>query len=162
MGWHGNCFPLRGGGLALQILPFNPSRRQELGEERVEELRSQQAAGGAWVAARSIDRRHARRVKVAVQARIRPYYQSAELAEELQTATNLSRDGFYFVARHSRYRADMNLYVACPVGHSQTMTDSECARVVRVDALGGGTWGVAVTFLRSACLYHGSEISLRK
>ena len=127
-----------------------------------QELRSQQAAGRAWVAARSIDRRRARRVKVAVPARIRPYYQSAELTEELLTATNLSRDGFYFVARHSRYRADMNLYVACPAGHSQTVTDSECARVVRVDALGGGTWGVAVTFLRRACLYHGSEISSRK
>lgn len=126
-----------------------------------QEVRSQQARG-SWAAARSIDRRRARRVKVAVPARIRPYYQSEELAEELLTATNLSRDGFYFVARHPRYRADMNLYVACPAGHSQTVTDSECARVVRVDALDGGMWGVAVTFLRSSCLYHGSGDPSRK
>jgi hypothetical protein len=94
-------------------------------------------------------------------ARIRPYYQSAELSEELLTATNLSRDGFYFIARRPDYRADMNLYVACPAGHSQTVADAEGARVVRVDAIGKDEWGVAVTFLRSATQYHGGFSSQR-
>jgi hypothetical protein len=127
--------------------------------QRVE---SQQAAAGSWMPTRSIDRRRARRVKVAVAARIRPYYQNADLSEELLTATNLSRDGFYFISRRPAYRADMNLYVACPVGHSQTPADSECARVVRVEPLGGDAWGVAVTFHRSACLYHGGEFSSQR
>lgn len=48
----------------------------------------------------------------------------------------------------------MNLYVACPAGHSQTQADAECARVVRVDSLDDGSWGVAVALLRSSLGYH--------
>lgn len=119
-------------------------------------------AAGARRMPRAGERRRARRVKMTVPARIRPYYENAELSEEVLTATNLSRDGFYFIARRPAYRADMNLYVACPAGHSNTAADAECARVVRVEALGDGAWGVAVTFHRSACLYHGGEIPIRK
>lgn len=108
-----------------------------------------------------MERRRSRRVKVAVPARIRPYYEAAGAAEELLTATNLSRDGFYFIARRPAYRADMNLYVACPAGHSQTQADAECARVVRVEPLDGDAWGVAVAFLRSAFLYHSGSSSQR-
>ncbi len=127
-----------------------------------EKLGSQRTAVASWVPARSIDRRRTRRINVAVPARIRPYYQSPGLSEELLTATNLSRDGFYFISRRPAYHADMNLYVACPAGHSQTSADSECARVVRVEPLGGDAWGVAVTFHRSACLYHGGEFPTQK
>jgi hypothetical protein len=119
-----------------------------------QEFGARQTAEGAR-AARAIERRRSRRVKVAIPARIRPYYESEQISEELLTATNLSRDGFYFVSRHPAYRTDMNLYVACPAGHSQTVADAEGARVVRVDSLGKGEWGVAVTFLRRASLYHG-------
>lgn len=109
--------------------------------------------------ANSIDRRRSRRVKVAIPARVRPYYQSSQLSEEMLTATNLSRDGFYFISRHSNYRTNMHLYAACPAGHSQTLADAEGARVVRVDSLGQDRWGVAVSFLRSASLYHGGFLS---
>lgn len=94
-----------------------------------------------------------------VAARVRPYYEHPELSEELLTAKNLSKDGFYFVSRRGAYQEDMNLYVACPAGHSQTSREAECARVVRVEPLGDETWGVAVTFLRSAFTYHGSQRS---
>jgi hypothetical protein len=123
------------------------------------ESRSQRTA--PRMAAHAIDRRRSRRVTVSIPARIRPYYQSPQLSEELLTATNLSRDGFYFISRHPSYCTDMNLYVACPAGHSQTRADSEGARVVRVDSLGQDRWGVAVTFLRSASLYHGGLSSQR-
>lgn len=102
----------------------------------------------------SVDRRRSRRVKLSVAARIRPYYQIGGASEELLSATNLSRDGFYFVSQQPTYRENMNLYVACPAGHSQTLADAECARVVRVDSLSKGSWGVAVTFVRSAVSYH--------
>lgn len=123
------------------------------------DFESEQAA--VWKTAQSIDRRRSRRVKVSVTARVRPYYRSSHVSEELLTATNLSRDGFYFISRHPSYRRDMNLYVACPAGHSQTGADAEGARVVRVDSLGQDKWGVAVTFLRSASLYHGGFSSQR-
>jgi hypothetical protein len=109
----------------------------------------------------SAERRRSRRVKVTMPARIRPYYHVAGISEELLTATNLSRDGFYFIARRPAYQRDMNLYVACPAGHSQTRTDAECARVVRVEPLDGNVWGVAVTFLRSAFSYHSGNSSSR-
>jgi hypothetical protein len=115
---------------------------------------SQQAGLAARMASRPMERRRSRRVNVTIAARIRPYYQSAQISEELLTATSLSRDGFYFVSRCPAYHADMNLYVACPAGHSQTAADAEGARVVRVDSLGRGEWGVAVTFLRCASSYH--------
>lgn len=109
----------------------------------------------------SIDRRRARRVKLSVPARVRPYYQTGGVSEELLSATNLSREGFYFISRRPTYRKDMNLYVACPAGHSQTQADAECARVVRVDSLGENSWGVAVAFLRAAFSYHNGLRSQR-
>lgn len=124
-----------------------------------QEIRLQQPAAASAIPERPIDRRRSRRLKVALAARIRPYYQNPDAREELLTATNLSRDGFYFISRSPAYRADMNLYVACPAGHSHTAAEAECARVVRVEPLGVSGWGVAVTFLRSAFLYHGNEFS---
>jgi hypothetical protein len=132
-----------------------------VGEKHVnQEFSFRQAAARPQTVTNS-DRRRSRRVKVAVSARIRPYYETAELAEEVLPATNLSRDGFYFISRRPAYRANMNLYVACPAGHSQTPADAECARVVRVDAL-GDAWGVAVMFHRSATLYYGSGFACQK
>jgi hypothetical protein len=136
-------------------------RLERHGGKRVnQEVSFRQAATGPQAVA-NCERRRSRRVKVAVAARIRPYYQTAELTEEVLPATNLSRDGFYFISRRPAYHANMNLYVACPAGHSQTAADAECARVVRVDTL-GEAWGVAVMFQRSASLYHGSGFVSQK
>jgi hypothetical protein len=119
-----------------------------------------QCAASRWRIGLSQDRRRSRRVKVGVAARIRPCYDNPNLSEELLTATNVSRDGFYFISRRSGYRANMNLYVACPAGHSRTPSDAECARVVRVEPM-ADAWGVAVTYLRSANMYHGGFPSQR-
>ncbi len=97
-------------------------------------------------------------MQVEVTARVRPYYETPGLSEELLKAKNVSRNGFYFVSQRAGFREDMNLYVACPAGHSQTHADAECARVVRVDALGEGSWGVAVALLRSSFVYHQNSI----
>lgn len=121
-----------------------------------------QSVAWEWVPMQSVDRRRSRRVKVSVPARVRPYHQTAGASEELLSATNLSRDGFYFISRRTAYRKDMNLYVACPAGHSQTAADAECARVVRVDSLSDDSWGVAVTFVRSAVSYHNGFSSQRQ
>jgi len=113
-----------------------------------------QAAAPHPITTRCVDRRRSRRVKVSVAVRVQPYYQTTGASEELLSTTNLSRDGFYFVSRRPNYHQDMNLYVACPAGHSQTAADAECARVVRVDSLSEGSWGVAVAFVRRTISYH--------
>lgn len=116
------------------------------------------ATEAAKVADARGERRRARRVQMEVAARVRPYYETPGLSEELLKAKNVSRNGFYFVSRRAGFREDMNLYVACPAGHSQTHADAECARVVRVDSLGEGSWGVAVALLRSSFAYHQNSI----
>jgi hypothetical protein len=121
-------------------------------------IEGMKAANTSRIAAPGGERRSARRVQMEVTARVRPYYETPELSEELLKAKNVSRNGFYFVSRRAGFRKDMNLYVACPAGHSQTQADAECARVVRVDSLGEGLWGVAVALLRSCFGYHRHSI----
>lgn len=119
-----------------------------------QQLITEKALNAARALAACGERRRAHRVRMEVTARVRPYYQTPELPEELLKARNISRNGFYFVSQRAGFRKNMNLYVACPAGHSQTHADAESARVVRVDSLGGGSWGVAVVLLRSAVAYH--------
>lgn len=160
MHWRENCSPAQRR-RAKKLSPlFKSLATTFLGDYVNHNFGTEQATPASGTA-NSIDRRRSRRVKVSIPARVRPYYQSPQLSEEFLTATNLSRDGFYFISRHPSYRADMHLYVACPAGHSQTGADAEGARVVRVDLLGEDKWGVAVTFLRSASLYHGGFPSQR-
>lgn len=127
-----------------------------------QQVELKQGPAPEWIPMQSIDRRRSRRVKFSVAARVRPYYETAGLSEELLSATNLSRDGFYFVSRQPIYRENMNLYAACPAGHSQTPADAECARVVRVDPLSEDSWGVAVTFVRSTVSYHNGCSSVKR
>lgn len=112
------------------------------------------AVNAARMSAPGSERRRARRVRMEMTARVRPYYETPELSEELLKAKNISQHGFYFVSRRRGYREDMNLYVACPAGHSQTQADAEGGRVVRVDSLGEDSWGVAVVLFRNAVAYH--------
>lgn len=139
----------------------NPTAAKNFWKRRVSQqlvTEGMKAANASPIPAPRGERRRARRVHMQVTARVRPYYETPELSEELLTAKNVSRNGFYFVSRRPGFHKDMNLYVACPAGHSQTQADAECARIVRVDALGEGLWGVAVAFLRSCFGYHRHSI----
>jgi len=94
------------------------------------------------------DRRRARRVRVGMSARIR-HYNSCDHSEEIRQVMNMSRDGVYFVTQRQNYREHMHLYVVCPDSESRGDCEREIGRVVRIDSLADGRWGVAVSFLRS-------------
>ena len=83
-------------------------------------LTTKEAVSVASTAARHEERRRTRRVRMDVPARVRPFYETPEFSGELLKVRDVSRNGFHFVSLRAGYRKDMNLYVACPAGYSQT------------------------------------------
>jgi hypothetical protein len=99
------------------------------------------------------ERRRVRRTRVGFCARIRPIHDGHAFLEEVCKTLNVSRSGIYFSCGHASYRPNMHLYVSCPDSGTAFDRAAEMARVVRVDSLAGGKWGVAVNYLNSA-VYH--------
>jgi hypothetical protein len=104
------------------------------------------------------ERRRARRSKVTLRAHLQPYNPTAHIPEEIRPTLNVSRDGLYFTTNRSTYDVHLHLYVACPYSGPQSHREREVGRVVRVDSLPDGQWGVAVLFVRSMC-FHRSPVS---
>jgi len=96
------------------------------------------------------ERRRVSRAKIGLTVRVRPSNVSHNLFEEVRTTWDVSRQGLYFTTQRLSYRVGMNVTVTCP--YSQTPgtagDDSEQGRVVRVDRLSGGYFGIAVVLLR--------------
>jgi PilZ domain len=69
--------------------------------------------------------------------------------EEVTRTQSISRGGLYFVTRED-YRAEQILKITYPYWTESGGINSEyLARIVRLDCLRGGDWGVAVEFLQS-------------
>jgi replicative superfamily II helicase len=101
------------------------------------------------------ERRRSRRAKVMFRARLRPYNDNtSELHEEIRPTANVSRHGIYFTTERSAYSEHMHLYVACPFTDCHAERDEELARVIRVEPITDGKWGVALLFLRGAAFHH--------
>lgn len=101
------------------------------------------------------ERRRSRRAKVMFRARLRPYNDNtSELHEEIRPTANVSRHGIYFTTERSAYSEHMHLYVACPFTDCHAERDEEPARVIRVEPITDGKWGVALLFLRGAAFHH--------
>ncbi len=64
--------------------------------------------------------------------------------EEVRTMTNFSRNGFYFITQRPDYREGMQLYVIPAFG---CFNFEYIAKVVRVEGLAYGDYGVAVQLL---------------
>jgi hypothetical protein len=96
------------------------------------------------------ERRRVSRAKIGLTVRVRPSNVSHSLFEEVRTTWDVSRQGLYFTTQRLSYRVGMNVTVACP--YSQTPgtvgDDGELGRVVRIDRLSGGYFGIAVVLLR--------------
>jgi hypothetical protein len=96
------------------------------------------------------ERRRVSRAKIGLNVRVRPSNVSHNLFEEVRTTWDVSRQGLYVTTQRLSYRVGMNVTVACP--YSQTPgnlgDDGELGRVVRIDRLSGGYFGIAVTLLR--------------
>jgi len=101
-----------------------------------------------------VERRRARRAKVALRARLRPYNDASQLQPEIRPTANVSRNGIYFTTELPAYSEYVHLYVACPFSESHSERDEELARVIRVDRRLDGQWGVALLFLRGQAFHH--------
>lgn len=103
------------------------------------------------------ERRLIRRTRIACRARIRPIHEAQAFLEEVCKTINISRGGIYFICGHASYRKHMHLYVACPDSNSAHDLGGEIARVVRVDSLPRGEWGIAVNYLQSTGFHQPSQ-----
>jgi hypothetical protein len=96
------------------------------------------------------ERRRVSRAKIGLTVRVRPSNVSHNLFEEVRTTWDVSRQGLYFTTQRLSYRVGMNVTVTCPYSRTPGTTgdDGEQGRVVRVDRLSGGYFGIAVVLLR--------------
>lgn len=97
------------------------------------------------------ERRHVSRARIGLAVRVRPSNVSHNLFEEVRTTWDVSRQGLYFTTQRLSYRVGMNVTVACPYSRTPGAIgdDGDPGRVVRIDRLSGGYFGIAVVLLRS-------------
>jgi hypothetical protein len=94
------------------------------------------------------ERRRTPRIDLAQVVRIRPL--DPGFPSEYCTTFNVSKEGLYFTTTAGHYALGMRVYVTrdfqpgSPMGHSVT------GAVVRIDAIEGGKWGVAVHIFSGA------------
>ncbi len=106
---------------------------------------------------RSPERRRSRRAKVARPVRVRPSEPQDAHFEDFPTSVNASSEGVYFLTRNEKYYTGMQVVVTFPyIGPRNPMNSDYVAKVVRVENLGAGKFGVAVELL-SAKAAQGDE-----
>jgi hypothetical protein len=94
--------------------------------------------------------RRSRRINMGLPVRLSPSIPRGELFEEIGTTSNVSREGFYFLAKREHYQEGMRLSVTLPYHFPGDRRDRQyLAQVVRVDLLDDGQCGVAVQLLSS-------------
>jgi hypothetical protein len=94
------------------------------------------------------DKRRSRRAKIARTLRVRPSEPRDEHFEDLPTSVNASKEGVYFLTRRDKYYPGMRVFVTFPYGSAHDPMNCEyVAKVVRVEKLANGKFGVAVDLL---------------
>ena len=91
------------------------------------------------------DRRSAPRVKLSQTIRVRPF--DLRLSEEVCTTANISRTGLYIATSFQHYYAGMNVSVARNFQPNDSVRREETVKIVRVEKLNDGKWGVAIGIL---------------
>lgn len=90
------------------------------------------------------DRRRTERVEVSLPVRVCSSESDAEKFEEVSTTLNASRDGLYFASKAPIYKAGMSLVVSFPYSHATERNVYFLGKVVRIDPLSDGRFGIAV------------------
>lgn len=90
------------------------------------------------------DRRRTERVEASFPVHVRSSDAEREKLEEVTTSLNASRDGLYFATQNSSYRVGMSLVVTFPYSHVAERNVHFLSRVVRVDQLSDGQFGIGV------------------
>jgi PilZ domain len=94
--------------------------------------------------------RRGRRINVGLPVRLTPSIPRGELFEEIGTTSNVSREGFYFLAKREHYQEGMRLLVTLPYHFPPERGDhGYLAQVVRVELLDNGQRGIAIRLLSS-------------
>ena len=70
-----------------------------------------------------------------------------EYNEEVHTLSNRSRDGVYFETRSAHYRVGMPISVSAACDTPQRWCATAFGKVVRIDQLADGNFGIAVRIL---------------
>ena len=92
--------------------------------------------------------RPSRRITLSLPARLSPTVPRGEFFEEIPKTINVSREGFYFVARRDHYQEGMRLFVILPYHCRRDPTDCErLSQVVHIELLDDGQHGVAFQLL---------------
>jgi hypothetical protein len=90
------------------------------------------------------DRRVTKRVKQTQTIRIRPA--EPEYSDEIRLTLNVSWDGLYFATSKGHYSCGMTVYVTRNYRPSAAENIEERGKVVRIDQLREGRWGIAIKF----------------
>lgn len=90
----------------------------------------------------SQNRRKAPRVKLTQPVRVRPL--DNHYSEEICNTENVSKNGLYFKTSLGHYYEGMNASVTRNFQADDPMQREEAAKVVRVERLSDGRWGVAI------------------
>lgn len=91
------------------------------------------------------ERRKASRAKLSRTVRVRPF--DFHLSEEVCTTTNFSRTGLYFETSFGHYFAGMYVSVVRNFQRDDTVHREETAKIMRVEKINDGRWGVAIRIL---------------
>jgi hypothetical protein len=94
------------------------------------------------------DKRRSRRAKIARTLRVRPSEPRDEHFEDLPTSVNASKEGVFFMTRRDKYYVGMRVFVTFPYSSAHDPMNCEyVAKVVRIEKLPNGKFGVAVDLL---------------
>jgi len=90
------------------------------------------------------ERRRTERVEVSLPVRVCSSGGSADQFEEVSSTLNASRDGLYFATKVQSYKVGMSLVVTFPFSQAPERNVHFFGKVVRMDALADGRFGIAV------------------
>lgn len=90
------------------------------------------------------DRRRTERVAVSLPVHVCSSDGAIDKFEEVSTTLNASRDGLYFSTDNQSYETGMPLVVTFPYSHAPERNVYFLGKVVRIDVLAHGRFGIAV------------------
>jgi hypothetical protein len=96
----------------------------------------------AFITQSGQEHRASRRVKVSRPLLVRP--SDPKYREEVQVTLNTSRDGLYFRTRLKHYHVGMPVSVILGYTPNDRCNSTSFGRVVRIDRLEDGSFGIAV------------------
>lgn len=93
------------------------------------------------------ERRRTERVDVSMPVRVCSSDGAPDQFEEVSSTLNACRDGLYFATKAQSYKVGMCLVVTFPFSRAPERNVHFFGRVVRIDVLSDGSFGIAVELM---------------